>query len=137
MKEKEIRGIKEIFRLEHIKELIEDEFVKGQIDRVISYVEGTFSHEENFEFTESGKILFERRLILLFNKVFPEKAEHKSSVKLIVFRGKINPYFHEDGSLTSYHKESIKKEFEEKKEPLGSKVKTFEERYKYKQPVCA
>ena len=114
MKEKEIKGIKEIFRLERIKETVEDKFVRNQIDKVISYVERTFNQKENFDLTESGEILFERRVRPFFNKRYPEKAESKSSVKLIISRGKTNPYFYEDGSLTSFNKESIKKGFEGK-----------------------
>lgn len=121
MKTKEINGVREIFRLGKIKETVEDKFVKGQIDEVIDHIEGTIDREDILTKTESGEVFSDRRMFLHFNnaktrKKLNLKLEHRSPTKLIVIRGKTNPYFHEDYSLTDYHKGTIKREFEEHKQ---------------------
>ena len=115
MKMKEIQGIKEIFRLQKIKELVIDRFIKGQIDKAISYIEWTINweiHGNNVDLTESGKISIDSMCLRGYNKI--HEIEFANPKKIMVSRGKTNPYFYEDGSLTSFKKESIEKGFQGK-----------------------
>lgn len=108
---REIKAVKEIFRLQRIQETISDKFVRGQVDEVISYVKGTIRWKGNngsIDLTESGKIFLDRALLLAFGKKYKTKLKNNPEYSIIVRR---NPYFNEDGTLTSFNKESIENGF--------------------------